>query len=46
MEIAKLTEKIKRNQKKTNLNPFLNRLETVFKYRILPEPVVFRRLAF
>jgi len=29
-----------------SLNPFLNRLDTVFRYRILPVPVVFLRLAF
>lgn len=30
----------------THLNPFLKRLDTVLRYRILPVPVVFRRLAF
>lgn len=30
----------------THLKPFLNRLDTVFKYRMRPVPVVFRRLAF
>ena len=30
----------------THLKPFLNRLETCLRYRILPVPVVFRRLAF
>ena len=29
-----------------HLKPFLNRLETCLRYRILPVPVVFRRLAF
>jgi len=29
-----------------SLNPFLNRLDTVLRYRILPVPVVFLRLAF
>jgi hypothetical protein len=29
-----------------SLKPFLNRLETCLRYRILPVPVVFRRLAF
>ena len=31
---------------KTHLKPFLNLLETSFKYLILPVPVVFLRLAF
>jgi len=29
-----------------SLNPFLNRLDTVLRYRILPVPVVFLRFAF
>jgi hypothetical protein len=34
------------HNQKTHLKPFLNLLETSFKYLIRPVPVVFRRLAF
>ena len=49
--VFSLQVKVRGNRKtsmvaNTCLNPFLNLLDTSFKYLILPVPVVFLRLAF